>query len=173
MPVFDGLEILQINSFRRLQWDLFVKLPNDRARTMSFRGHTVQTVDARSLVGHVVGFRSQQGALNPVIGFALIRLATPELVWNPACYYSVRIEFHGDAWAEGAVMKELINFSSVHYAVIEALRTETGPERFVIAYPNEQSLRDVIAAPSIIAFGFPSREEAIANTEACFSAAAA
>ena len=53
-------------------------------------------------------------------------------------------------------MKELINFSSVHYAVIEALRTETGPERFVIAYPNEQSLRDVIAAPSIIAFGFPS-----------------
>ena len=76
MPVFDGLEILQINSFRRLQWDLFVKLPNDRARTMSFRGHTVQTVDARSLVGHVVGFRSRQRALNPVIGFALIRLST-------------------------------------------------------------------------------------------------
>jgi len=70
-------------------------------------------------------------------------------------------------------MKELIDFSSVQYAVIEALRTETGPERFVIAYPNEQSLRDVIAAPSIIAFGFSSREEAVANTEACFSAAAA
>ena len=70
-------------------------------------------------------------------------------------------------------MKELIDFSSVQYAVIEALRTETGPERFVIAYPNEQSLRDVIAASSIIAFGFPSREEAIANTEACFSAAVA
>ena len=70
-------------------------------------------------------------------------------------------------------MKELINFSSVHYAVIEALLTETGPERFVIAYPNEKSLRDVIAAPSIIAFGFPSREEAAANTKVCFSAAAA
>ena len=70
-------------------------------------------------------------------------------------------------------MKELINFSSARYAVIEALRTETGPERFVIAYPNEKSLRNVIAAPSIIAFGFASREEAIANTEACFSAAAA
>src|SRR2546428_5504270 len=162
------------NQFVRAAWvDLLVKLPLDGARTMSFRGHTVQTVDARSLVGHVVGFRSQQGALNPVIGFALIQLATPELVWNPACYYSVRIEFHGHAWAEGAVMKELVDFSSVQYAVIEALRTETGPERFVIAYPNEQSLRDVIAAPSIIAFGFPSREEAIANTEACFSAAAA
>ena len=70
-------------------------------------------------------------------------------------------------------MGELVNFSGVQYAVIEALRTETGPERFVIAYPNEQSLRDVIAAPSIIAFGFSSREEAVANTEACFSAAAA
>ena len=113
------------------------------------------------------------GSTEPCEGPALIRLGTRELVWNPACYYSVRIEFHGDAWAEGAVMKELIDFSRVQYAVIEALRTETGPERFVIAYPNEQSLRDVIAAPSIIAFGFPSREEAIANTEACFSAAAA
>jgi hypothetical protein len=70
-------------------------------------------------------------------------------------------------------MNKLIDFSSVQYAVIEALRTETGPERFVIAYPNERSLRDVIAAPSIIAFGFSSHEEAVANTEACYSAAAA
>ena len=70
-------------------------------------------------------------------------------------------------------MNKLIDFSSVQYAVIEALRTETGPELFVIAYPNEKSLRDVIAAPSIIAFGFASREEAVANTETCFSAAAA
>jgi len=85
----------------------------------------------------------------------------------------VRIAFHGHGWAHGAVMNKLIDFSSVQYAVIEALRTETGPERFVIAYPNEKSLRDVIAAPSIIAFGFSSREEAVANTEACFSAAAA
>src|SRR5206468_10608608 len=115
VPVIDGL-VMSSNQFVRAAWvDLLVKLPLDGARTMSFRGHTVQTVDARSLVGHVVGLWSQQGALNPVIGFALIRLATPELVWNPACYYSVRIEFHGDAWAEGAVMKELIDFSSVQY----------------------------------------------------------
>src|SRR5206468_12008485 len=115
VPVIDGL-VMSSNQFVRAAWvDLLVKLPLDGARTMSFRGHTVQTVDARSLVGHVVGFRSQHRALNPVIGFALIRLATPELVWNPACYYSVRIEFHGDAWAEGAVMKELIDFSSVQY----------------------------------------------------------
>jgi hypothetical protein len=70
-------------------------------------------------------------------------------------------------------MNKLIDFSSVHYAIIEALRTETGPERFVIAYRSEKSLRDVIAASSIIAFGFSSREEAVANTKACFSAAAA
>src|SRR2546425_7567537 len=65
------------NQFVRAAWvDLLVKLPLDRARTMSFRGHTVQTVDARSLVGHVVGFRSQQRALEPCDGFALIRLGT-------------------------------------------------------------------------------------------------
>ena len=76
MPVIDGL-VMSSNQFVRAAWvDLLVKLPLDGARTMSFRGHTVQTVDARSLVGHVVGFRSRQRALNPVIGFALIRLST-------------------------------------------------------------------------------------------------
>jgi len=35
----------------------------------------------------------------------------------------------------------------------------------VIAYHDEQSLRDLIAAPSIIGPGFASREEAIANCE--------
>ena len=113
------------------------------------------------------------GSTGPCEGPALIRLGTRELVWNPACNYSVRIEFHGHAWAEGAVMKELIDFSSVQYAVIEALHTETGPERFVIAYPNELSLRDVIAAPSIIAFGFSSREEAVASTATRLPPAAA
>jgi len=74
---------------------------------------------------------------------------------------------------EDAVVNELVDFSGVQYAVIEGLHTETGHERIVIAYPNEQSLRDLIAAPSIIALGFSSREEAVANAEACFSAVAA
>jgi hypothetical protein len=66
VPVIDGL-VMSSNQFVRAAWvDLLVKLPLDGARTMSFRGHTVQTVDARSLVGHVVGFWSQQRALNPV-----------------------------------------------------------------------------------------------------------
>jgi|SRR5882724_8134089 len=48
-------------------------------------------------------------------------------------------------------MKELVDFSLVRYAVIEALKIDADPERFVIAYRTEQALHDVIAAPSIIA----------------------
>ena len=59
-------------------------------------------------------------------------------------------------------MNEVVDSSGVQYAVIAGLRTETGPERLVIAYPNEEALRDLIAAPSIIAVGFCSREEAVA-----------
>ena len=70
-------------------------------------------------------------------------------------------------------MKELVDFSVVQYAVIKGLHTETGHERLVIAYPNEQSLRDLIAASSIVAFGFPSREEAVAGSRACLPTAVA
>ena len=63
--------------------------------------------------------------------------------------------------------------SGITIAMKEALRTQAGPERFVIAYRNEQSLHEVMAAPCIIAFGFSSREEASASTKACVSAAAA
>jgi thymidylate synthase len=74
---------------------------------------------------------------------------------------------------QSAVMNEVVNFSRMQYAVIEALQTEAGSERFVIAYCSEQSLHDVIAEPCIIAFGFSSREEALATAEPCVSAAAA
>jgi hypothetical protein len=60
-------------------------------------------------------------------------------------------------------VSEMVDYSGVHYAVIAGLRTETGPERLVIAYPNEKSLRDLIAPRSIIAVGFSSREEAAAG----------
>jgi hypothetical protein len=65
---------------------------------------------------------------------------------------------------EDAVVNDVVDSSGVQYAVITGLRTETGSERLVIAYPNEKSLRDLIAAPSIIAVGFSSREEAIAGS---------
>lgn len=70
-------------------------------------------------------------------------------------------------------MKELVDSSSVQYAVIAGLRTETGPERLVIAYANEESLRDLIAATSIIALGFSSREEAAAGNTASVPTAVA
>lgn len=65
-------------------------------------------------------------------------------------------------------MNVVADVPDVRYAVIEGLQTETGHERFVIAYPNEQSLRDLIAAPSIVAFGFASRAEAIVGGGASF-----
>jgi len=74
---------------------------------------------------------------------------------------------------EDAVVNELLDFSDVQYAVIEGPHTETGHERLVIAYPNEQTLRDLIAAPSIVAFGFSSREEAVAGSRACVRTAGA
>jgi len=68
-------------------------------------------------------------------------------------------------------MSELIDSSNLRYAIIEAHWSEGSPERFAIAYCNEESLRDVIAAPSIIAFGFASREEALAGLAGCLPAA--
>jgi len=55
--------------------------------------------------------------------------------------------------------------------VIQASSKKDRPERLVIAYHDEQTLRDLIAAPSIIGLGFASREEAIANCERRMSTA--
>jgi hypothetical protein len=56
----------------------------------------------------------------------------------------------------------------VRYAVIDVLQTETGHERVVIAYSSEESLRNLIAAPSIVALGFASRDEAVVGGGASF-----
>jgi hypothetical protein len=72
---------------------------------------------------------------------------------------------------EDAVVNEEVDSSRVQYAVIAGLRTETGPEALVIAYPNEELLRDLIAESSIIAVGFSSREEAAASNRASVPAA--
>jgi hypothetical protein len=72
---------------------------------------------------------------------------------------------------EDAVVNDMVD-SGVQYAVIAGLRTETGPERLVVSYPNEELLRDLIAAPSIIAVGFSSREQAVAGGRVCVPTAA-
>jgi hypothetical protein len=64
------------------------------------------------------------------------------------------------------------NCSDVRYAVIAGLQSETDHERLVIAYPNERLLRDLMAAPSILAVGFSSREEAVASSRDSLSAVA-
>jgi hypothetical protein len=60
-------------------------------------------------------------------------------------------------------MGALVQCSTVRYAIIQASSNNDGPERLVIAYPDENCLRDLIAAPSIVGLGFASREEAMAK----------
>src|SRR5271169_1644103 len=79
---------------------------------------------------------------------------------------SACLVFGGHGWAQGRVMTGLVNSPTAQYAVIEARRTEGPSERFVIAYPDEESLRELIAGPSIIACGFATHEEAHANIDA-------
>ena len=64
---------------------------------------------------------------------------------------------------DGDVMGVHVHCSGVRYAVIQASSNKDRPERLVIAYHDENCLRNLIAAPSIIGLGFASREEAIAN----------
>jgi hypothetical protein len=60
-------------------------------------------------------------------------------------------------------VNNLFDGTNVRYAIIEETRTgERG--RFVVAYRNEYLLRDLIAPSCIAAFGFSSREEAVART---------
>jgi hypothetical protein len=62
-------------------------------------------------------------------------------------------------------MSGVVDSSIARYALIESRRTEGPSECFVIAYSDEESLRDLIAGPSIIACGFASREEAQAKID--------
>ena len=63
-------------------------------------------------------------------------------------------------------MDELVDTSTWRYAVI-SVGSEPARERLVIAYPNEDTLRDLIAAPSIVALGYISRADALKNINRC------
>lgn len=63
---------------------------------------------------------------------------------------------------ETLVMVPPIQPSKLRYAVIEAIKSEGGRERFVVSYTSEHSLRGLVAAACIIETGFASREEAVA-----------
>ena len=57
-----------------------------------------------------------------------------------------------------------VHISYRYYAVI-SVRANPNGERLVVAYPDEKSLRTLIAAPSILALGYRSRLEAVACLE--------
>ncbi len=61
-------------------------------------------------------------------------------------------------------MDELVDTSTWRYAVV-SVRSEPARERLVIAYPDEKTLRDLIAAPSILALGYTSRADALKNID--------
>ena len=75
------------------------------------------------------------------------------------------------AWLEGDVVDELVDTSTWRYAVI-TLRSKPDRERFVIAYPDEETLLDLIAAPSIVALGYTSRANALKNIDRCVTTTA-
>lgn len=63
-------------------------------------------------------------------------------------------------------MDDLVDTLTWRYAVI-CVRSEPDRERLVIAYPDEETLRDLIAAPSIVALGYGSRADALKNVDPC------
>jgi len=68
-------------------------------------------------------------------------------------------------------MNDLVDTSTWRYAVICA-RSEPAPERLVIAYQGEETLRDLIAAPSIVTLGYSSRADALKNIDRCVTTTA-
>jgi hypothetical protein len=59
-------------------------------------------------------------------------------------------------------VSSLVYASTRQFAVI-SVRTVPDCEQLVIAYPDEKTLRDFLAGPSIVALGYRSREEAEAS----------
>ena len=68
-------------------------------------------------------------------------------------------------------MHNLVDTSTWQYAVI-SVRSEPARERLVIAYPDEETLRDLIAAPSIVTLGYSSRADALKNIDRCVTTTA-
>jgi hypothetical protein len=68
-------------------------------------------------------------------------------------------------------VNDLVDTSTWRYAVI-SVRSEPARERLVIAYPDEETLRDLIAAPSIVALGYTSPADALKNIDRCVTTTA-
>ena len=60
-------------------------------------------------------------------------------------------------------MNALFQITKLQYAVIQLSSTTDPPERLILAYRDERTLRTLIAVPSIVGLGFGSREEAMSS----------
>ena len=60
-------------------------------------------------------------------------------------------------------MNALFQFTKLQYAVIQVSSITDPPERLILAYRDERTLRTLIAGPSIVGLGFGSREEAVST----------
>ena len=58
-------------------------------------------------------------------------------------------------------MNASFQFTELQYAVIQISSITDPPERLILAYRDEGTLRTLIAGPSIVRLGFGSREEAV------------
>ena len=85
--------------------------------------------------------------------------------WADACFDIVH-EPGRHARPEVDVVSSLVHTAMRQYAVI-SIRTVPHYERLVIAYPDEKTLRDCLAGPSIVALGYSSRQEAEASICRC------
>ena len=60
-------------------------------------------------------------------------------------------------------MNALLQITKLQYAVIQLSSITDPPERLILAYRDERTLRALIAGPSIVGLGFGSREEAVSS----------
>jgi len=60
-------------------------------------------------------------------------------------------------------MNSLLQPTKLQYAVIQLSSITDPPERLILAYTDERTLRALIAGPSIVGLGFGSREEAVST----------
>ncbi len=81
---------------------------------------------------------------------------------RPSRAFASCIEPCEDLHLGGDVVSSLVHSSMLQYAVI-SLRSGPCSEQLVIAYPDEKTLRDLLAPQSILGLGYSSPEEAQAN----------
>jgi hypothetical protein len=114
--------------------------------------------------GLVCPLLPQLGTSFTSFGHHWYRSSPSSLPWSSCASISC-VEPSWDQRLEGDVVSSLVPGAS-QYAVI-SVRAEPRCERVVIAYFDEKSLRNLLAAPSILGLGYRSREEAQVNIDCC------